>query len=114
MIKKGSRTSPKMSVDAHVSSRSAQTLSLSVRDVFYQHERYPDKHLAVWSTQKRCRWSIRRTLRLGIPVLFCHTKVDDVDGVGALSGWSTNEEVVGLNVPVDEVLLVNGLDASKL
>ena len=74
----------KMCVDTHVSSSSRQRLALSVRDVL---------------------------LGLGVTVLLGHAKVDHVDDVGALGAGTTNEEVVGLDVTVDEVLLVDGLDA---
>jgi hypothetical protein len=76
-----------MSVDTHVTSGTGQRLALPVRDVL---------------------------LRLGITVLLGHTEVDNVDHVGALGAWATNEEVVGLDVPVDEVLLVDGLNSRQL
>lgn len=39
---------------------------------------------------------------------------NDVDGVRRLCARDTNQKVVGLNVTVDEGLLVDGLDASDL
>lgn len=39
---------------------------------------------------------------------------NDVDGVRRLCARDTNQKVVGLNVTVDEGLLVDGLDASNL
>lgn len=77
----------KMGVDTHVASGTGQRLALSVGDVL---------------------------LGLGVAVLLSHTKVDDVDDVGALGARTTNEEVVGLDVAVNEILLVDGLDAGKL
>jgi hypothetical protein len=53
-------------------------------------------------------------LRLGVSVLLGHTKVDNVDHVLALRARSTDQEVVGLDVSVDQVLLVNGLNSRQL
>jgi hypothetical protein len=53
-------------------------------------------------------------LRLGVTILLGHAKVDHVDHVGALGARTPDEEVVGLDVPVDEVLLVDSLDARQL
>jgi hypothetical protein len=71
-----------MGVDAHVSSGTGQGLAFPVGDVL---------------------------LRLGIAVLLGHAEVDDVDDIGALSARAADEEVVGLDVAVDEILLVDGL-----
>lgn len=76
-----------MRVDAHIPRRSAQTLPLSIRYML---------------------------LRFRIPVLLCHAKVDDVNNVGSLGGGSTDQEVVGLDVAVDQVLLMNGLHSREL
>ena len=76
-----------MGVDTHVSRSTREGLALSVRDVL---------------------------LGLGIAVLLGHTKVDNVNDVGALGSGSTDEEVVGLDVSVDEVLLVDGLYPRQL
>lgn len=66
-------------------------------------------------TRQRLAFSVGNVLlRLGITVLLCHTKVDDVDDVGGLGAGATDQEVVGLDVTVDEVLLVDGLDAGQL
>jgi hypothetical protein len=73
-----------MGVDAHVTSGTRQRLALPVGDVL---------------------------LRLGVAVLLRHTKVDNVDDIGALGAWTANEKVVGLDVAVDEVLLVDGLNS---
>ena len=76
-----------MGVDAHVSGGSGQRLAFSVRDVL---------------------------LRLGVTVLLGHAEVDDVDDIGTLGSWASNEEVVGLDVAVDQVLLVDGLHSRQL
>jgi len=78
---------PEMCVDAHVPSGTGERLAFPVRNVLFG---------------------------LGIPVLFCHTKIDDMNDVGTLRARATNEEVVGLDVPVDEVLLVDCLYPRKL
>ena len=49
---------------------------------------------------------------LGIPELLCETKIDDVDLVPTLA--DTHQEVIGLDVPVDEVAGVNVLDTGDL
>jgi hypothetical protein len=53
-------------------------------------------------------------LRLGITVLLGHTEVDNVDNVSALGARAADEEVIRLNIPVDEVLLVDGLNTRQL
>ena len=81
------RTSPQVRVDTHVPRCPAQTLSFPVWDVLF---------------------------RLGVPVLLGHAKVDDVDDVGRLGLRAADEEVVGLDVAVDEVLFMYRLDAREL
>jgi hypothetical protein len=76
-----------MRVDAHVSSGTRQGLAFPIGNVL---------------------------LGLGVTVLLGHAKVDNVDDVGALGARATDEEVIGLDVTIDEVLLVDGLDARKL
>lgn len=59
-------------------------------------------------------------LRFGIAVLLGHSEVDNVND--SLAGVLlvrvvaelSNQEVVGFNIAVDEVLLVDSLDAGKL
>jgi hypothetical protein len=77
----------KMRVDTHVPSGTRQRLAFPVGDVL---------------------------LRLGVTVLLGHAKVDNVDDVGALGTGAANKEVVGLDVPVDEVLLMDRLDSRQL
>jgi hypothetical protein len=76
-----------MSIDAHVACRPTQTLALAIRNML---------------------------LGLGVAVLLRHAKIDDKDRVGRLGRGSPDQEVVGLDIAVDEILLVNGLDASEL
>lgn len=52
-------------------------------------------------------------LRLGISILLGHAEVDDVDDILSLSVRSANEEVVGLDVAVDEILLVYRLHSGQ-
>ena len=53
-------------------------------------------------------------LRLGITVLLRHAKVNDVDDIGGLGSGAADQEVVGFDVSVDQVLLVDSLDARQL
>ncbi len=53
-------------------------------------------------------------LRLGVAVLLSHAEINHVDDVSALRARAANEEVVGLDVTVDQILLVDGLDARQL
>jgi hypothetical protein len=53
-------------------------------------------------------------LRLRVAVLLGHTEVDDVNHISGFSAWPSDEEVVGFDVSVDEVLFVDRLDAGKL
>ena len=75
-----------MSVDRHVTGGSAERLALTVGDVL---------------------------LRLWVTVLLGHAEVDDVDNVSSLGAGAADEEVVGLDVAVDQVLLVDGLHARQ-
>lgn len=49
-----------------------------------------------------------------ISVLLCHSKINNMNDVGCLTGRSTDEEIVRLDVAVNEVLFVNGLDSRQL
>ena len=51
---------------------------------------------------------------LGIAILLGHAEVDDVDDIGGFGAGAADEEVVGFDVSINEVFLVNGLDAGKL
>lgn len=72
-----------MGVDTHVSSSSREGFSLAVGDML---------------------------LGLGVTVLLGHAEIDDVNDTRGLSTRSADEEVVGLDVSVNEVLLMDGLD----
>lgn len=82
---------PEMGIDTHVPRRSGEGFSLAIRNVL---------------------------LRFGIPILLRHSKVDNVNRVV----WfliiaqidPANQEIVGLDVAIDEVLLVNCLDSGEL
>jgi len=74
-------------VDTHITSSSRQRLPLTIRNVL---------------------------LGLGIAILFGHTKIDDMDDVGSLAAWAPNEKVVWLDVSVDQVFLMDGLDSGEL
>ena len=76
-----------MCVDAHVSCCAGQRFSLTVGDVL---------------------------LRLRVSVLLRHAKIHHMDDVGGLRAWPTDQEIVGLDVAVDEVLLVDGLHSREL
>lgn len=46
--------------------------------------------------------------------MFGHSEIDDMDHIGCFGGGSADEEVIRLDVTVNEVLLVDGLDAGEL
>lgn len=43
-----------------------------------------------------------------------HAEVDNMDYVRSFRVWSPDQEVIGLDVSVNQVLFVNRLDARKL
>ena len=51
---------------------------------------------------------------LWISVLFRHAKINHMDDIGRFRVWSANEEIVGFDISVYEVLFVYGLDAGEL
>jgi len=73
-----------MGVDRHVSCCSTQTLSLSVRDML---------------------------LCLGVSVLFGHSEIDHMNDIGGFSTGTANKEVVGLDISVNQVTVVDCLDS---
>ena len=73
-----------MGIDRHVSCCSTQTLSLSVWDML---------------------------LCFRVSVLFSHSEINDMNDIGGFSTGTTNEEVVGFDVSVDQVTIVDGLDS---
>lgn len=73
-----------MCIDAHVTSCARQTLALPIRYVLFG---------------------------LRVAVLLRHSEINNVNDIRSLGIWSANKEIVGFDVAVDEVLLVDGLDA---
>ena len=67
----------------------------------------PLNHLAWTSTRPR-------DIRLGIPVLLGHSEIDDVNDIFSLGTGTSDQEVVGLDVTVDQVLFMNRLDPGDL
>lgn len=76
-----------MSVDTHITRCTRQRLAFPIGDVL---------------------------LRLGISVLFGHAEVDDMDNIGDLGVRTADKEVVGFDVPIDHVLLVDRLYSRQL
>ena len=76
-----------MCVDAHIPSGASETLVFPVRYVF---------------------------VGFRVDVLFGQPKVDDVDDVWLFGGLSSNQEVLWLHVPIDEVFGVNILHPRQL
>jgi len=74
-------------IDTHVTSCSAEGFSLSV-------------------------WYM--LLGLGVTILLSHTKVDDMNQIGMWRAGFANQKVVGLDITVNEVLLMNRLHSSQL
>ena len=79
--------SSKVCVDTHVSGCTGQRLSFPI-------------------------WNM--LLRLRLSILFCHAKIDDMNDICGFGVWTTNKEVVGFYVAVDEILFVNRLDSRQL
>lgn len=73
-----------MGIDRHVPRCTTQTLALAIRNVL---------------------------LRFRIPVLLCHSEIDHVNDIGGFSPWTSNQEIVGFDIPVDEILVVYRLNA---
>jgi hypothetical protein len=76
-----------MCVDAHITGSAGQGFAFAVRNVL---------------------------LRLGIAVLLGHAEINNMDDVGCLGAGTTDKKVVGFDVTIDEVLLVDCLDARQL
>ena len=76
-----------MSVDTHVSSCARQRLPLTVRNVLFS---------------------------LRVAILLGHSEINNVNDIGSLGGWATDQEVIRLNIAVDQILLVDCLDAGQL
>lgn len=76
-----------MGVDRHVTRSSGKGLSLAIWDVL----------LGLW-----------------VAVLLGHAEVNGVDDISRLGAWSADQKVIWLDIPVDEVLLVDSLDSGQL
>ena len=46
-----------------------------------------------------------------VSVLFSHSEINDMNDIGGFGTGTTNEEVVGFDVSVDQVTVVDGLDS---
>lgn len=49
----------------------------------------------------------------GVSVLLGHTKINNVNDVGGFRARAANEKVVGFDITVDEVSLMDGLDSGQ-
>ena len=66
-------------------------------------------------SRKRLPFSVWNVLlRFRIAVLLGHSEVDDVNNVGRLCSWPSNQEIVRLDITVDQVSFVDSLNAGKL
>ena len=96
-------TSPQMSVDAHVSRRAAQTLPLSVWNMLL-----PAETVSRLKSPSPQGFSCSR---LRISILFGHPKINNMNGARPFGGGPPNQEVVRLDVPIYEILLVYRLNS---
>ena len=80
-------TSSQMSIDTHIPRRPAKRLAFPIRDML---------------------------LRLRVPVLLRHPEVHNMHQICVLCPRPADEEVVRLDIPVDEVLVMDGLHARYL
>jgi hypothetical protein len=76
-----------MGIDAHIASSAGKTLAFSIRNML---------------------------LCFRVSVLLGHTKVDKEYIVGGFSAGFADQKVVWLNIAVNEVMVVNGLNTSQL
>ena len=53
-------------------------------------------------------------LSLWVSVLLRHAEINDVNDIGRFRVWSTDEEIVGFDVSIYQVLLVYGLNTGQL
>lgn len=49
-----------------------------------------------------------------VTVLFGHAEIHHVDHIGSLGVGTSNEEIVGFDVTVDQVLFMDGLNSRQL
>lgn len=67
------------------------------------------------SSRKRFPFAVGNVLLgLGVAVLLRHTEINHVDDIGGLGSLPSDQEVIGLDIAVDQVLLVDGLDTGQL
>lgn len=76
-----------MCIDTHISCCTRETLSLSIRNML---------------------------LRLWITVLFCHTKIDQVDHIRICRSWSSNQEIIRFYISINQVVLMDALNPCNL
>ena len=50
-------------------------------------------------------------LCFGVSVLFGHSEINNVNNIGGFGTGTTNEEVVGFDVSVDQVTVMDSLDS---
>lgn len=49
-----------------------------------------------------------------ISILFSHSKIDDMNDICSFCPWTSDEEIIWLDIAVDEILFVDSLDAGEL
>jgi hypothetical protein len=49
-----------------------------------------------------------------IPVLFGHSEIDDMNDIGGFSTGTTDKEIVGFDISVNQVTVMNRLDSGQL
>lgn len=76
-----------MSLDIHVTRRTSIRLAFPVRDVLF---------------------------RLGVTMLLSHTKIHNVNRIGALRAGLASKEIFRLDVAVDKILLMDGLNSRQM
>lgn len=52
--------------------------------------------------------------RLWVSILFSHSEIDNMDDIGSFCSRTTNQEIIGLDISVDEIFFVDCLDAGEL
>lgn len=76
-----------MRIDTHIARRTRQALSFSIRDML---------------------------LCFRISILLGHSEVDDMNYIRSFCAWSTDEEIIRLDISIDKILFVDGLYACEL
>ena len=91
-----------MGVYGHVPGCARQGLSFPVRNVLF----------GFWVTVVLGHAKVWRRVSWGRELKGLLT--DDMDGVGSLGSWDTDQEVIRFDVAINEGLVVDGLDTSDL